>query len=72
MLPEPEGSGISVLGRAESSTVLSSQHLKQPWVFALTSVPCTERLLHLRTRTAFVYGYKHKYLENSLMLCQAG
>lgn len=52
MILGPQGISVSVLFSANPSTVLYFQHVVQPWIFALTSMHCNERLLLIMLKAA--------------------
>lgn len=58
-------------GRLQMSYLrLRIQHTQCLWASAFTAIHCKEKLLRARLRTASIYGYKHRDLEDKLVLCQ--
>lgn len=58
-------------GRLQMSYLrLRIQHTQCLWASAFTAIHCKETLLRARLRTASIYGYKHRDLEDKLVLCQ--
>lgn len=50
--------------------ILSSYESMYSWVYVSIAVYFKEKVLWLKMRIAFVYGYKSKYLDCSLVPCK--
>lgn len=61
---------VNVLFTVKTTTIISSQHLRQPWFMAFTAIQYKNGLLWLGLRVAFVFGYKHTYIEGCRMIFQ--
>lgn len=61
---------VNVLFTVKTTTIISSQHLGEPWLMAFTAIQYKNGFLWLGLRVAFVFDYKHTYMEGRQMLFQ--
>lgn len=61
------GEGINILFRDQHSVITYPGHFEQQDTSAFFAIHWRENFLWLRSRVAFKYSYKQKYLEDGLV-----